>query len=163
MSSCTNGSCVNRSYTPGKSQGTNTLNGNWTGPLLVMMAGKANTISRGGKINKTSKKPPCWICRSAGRFCLSFWDHSLGSTGQTRIVSIQYQEPFGRAKKPVFMRVWAVSSVIPTRSCQKFSKQICLRDLAQGIGIISIIQIVEAIWFFVAIVLPAKEQENLSH
>ncbi len=33
----------------------------------------------------------------------------------------------------------------PTRSCQKFSKQICLWDLAQGIGIISIIQIVEAI------------------
>lgn len=35
--------------------------------------------------------------------------------------------------------------VIPIRSCQKFSKQICLWDLAQGIGIISIIQIVEAI------------------
>ena len=34
---------------------------------------------------------------------------------------------------------------IPTRSCQKFSKQICLWDLAQGIGIIFIIQIVEAI------------------
>ena len=34
------------------------------------------------------------------------------------------------------------------RSCQRFSKQICLWDLAQGIGIISIIQIVEAIWFF---------------
>ena len=35
-----------------------------------------------------------------------------------------------------------------------FSKQICLWDLVQGIGIISIIQIVEAIWFFVAMVLP---------
>ncbi len=35
--------------------------------------------------------------------------------------------------------------IIPTRSCQKFSKQICLWDLAQGIGIIFIIQIVEAI------------------
>ena len=35
--------------------------------------------------------------------------------------------------------------VTPTRSCQKFSKQICLWDLAQSIDIISIIQIVEAI------------------
>ena len=34
---------------------------------------------------------------------------------------------------------------IPTRSCQKFSKQICFWDLVQIIGIISIIQIVEAI------------------
>ena len=76
---------------------------------------------------------------------MSFWDFSLENTGRTQIVSIQYQEQYGRAKKPVFMRVFAVSSVIPTRSCQKFSKQICLWDLAQNIGIISIIQIVEAI------------------
>ena len=76
---------------------------------------------------------------------MSFWDFSLENTGRTQIVSIQYQEQYGRAKKPVFMRVFAVSSVIPTRSCQKFSKQICLWNLAQGIGIISIIQIVEAI------------------
>ena len=34
---------------------------------------------------------------------------------------------------------------IPIRSCQKFSKQICLWDLAQIIGILFIIQIVEAI------------------
>ena len=76
---------------------------------------------------------------------MSFWDFSLENTGRTQIVSIQYQEQYGRAKKPVFMRVFAVSSVIPTRSCQKFSKQICLWDLAQSIGIIFIIQIVEAI------------------
>ena len=76
---------------------------------------------------------------------MSFWDFSLENTGRTQIVSIQYQEQYGRAKKPVFMRVFAVSSVIPTRSCQKFSKQICLWNLAQGIGIISIIQIVETI------------------
>ena len=76
---------------------------------------------------------------------MSFWDFSLENTGRTQIVSIQYQEQYGRAKKPVFMRVFAVSSVIPTRSCQKFSKRICLWDLVQGIGIISIIQIVEAI------------------
>ena len=38
-----------------------------------------------------------------------------------------------------------VELVIPTRSCQKFSKQICLWDLAQSIDIISIIQIVTAI------------------
>mgnify|MGYP007023605003 CR=1 FL=1 len=76
---------------------------------------------------------------------MSFWDFSLENTGRTQIVSIQYQEQYGRAKKPVFMRVFAVSSVIPTRSRQKFSKRICLWDLVQGIGIISIIQIVEAI------------------
>ena len=76
---------------------------------------------------------------------MSFWDFSLENTGRTQIVSIQYQEQYGRAKKPVFMRVFAVSSVIPTRSCQKFSKQICLWDLAQIISIVSIIQIVEAI------------------
>ena len=35
--------------------------------------------------------------------------------------------------------------LIPIRSCQEFSKQICLWDLVQSIGIISIIQIVEAI------------------
>ena len=76
---------------------------------------------------------------------MSFWDFSLENTGRTQIVSIQYQEQYGRAKKPVFMRVFAVSSVIPTRSCQKFSKQICLWELAQIIGILFIIQIVEAI------------------
>ena len=38
-----------------------------------------------------------------------------------------------------------VKCVIPTRSCQKFSKQICLWDLAQSIGILFIIQIAEAI------------------
>lgn len=35
--------------------------------------------------------------------------------------------------------------IIQTRSCQKFSKQICLWNLTQGIGIIFIIQIVGAI------------------
>ena len=44
---------------------------------------------------------------------MSFWDFSLENTGRTQIVSIQYQEQYGRAKKPVFMRVFAVSSVIP--------------------------------------------------
>lgn len=44
--------------------------------------------------------------------------------------------------------------LIRTRSCQTFSKQICLCNFAQGIGILFIIQIVEAIWFFVAMVLP---------
>ena len=47
--------------------------------------------------------------------------------------------------------------LIPTRSCQKFSKQICLWDLARIIGILFIIQIVEAIWFFVAMVLPREQ------
>ena len=35
--------------------------------------------------------------------------------------------------------------ITPTRSCQKFSKQICLWDLVRIIGILFIIQIVEAI------------------
>ena len=34
---------------------------------------------------------------------------------------------------------------VAARSCQKFSKQICLWDLVQNIGILFIIQIVEAI------------------
>ena len=38
-----------------------------------------------------------------------------------------------------------VESIIPTRSCQKFSKQVCLWGLAQSIGIIFMIQIAEAI------------------
>ena len=59
--------------------------------------------------------------------------------------SIQYQEQHGRAQKPVFMRVYAILSVIRTRSCQEISKQICLYDLAQDISILFIIQIVEAI------------------
>ena len=49
---------------------------------------------------------------------MSFWDFSLENTGRTQIVSIQYQEQYGRAKKPVFMRVFAVSSVIPTQLVQ---------------------------------------------
>ena len=76
---------------------------------------------------------------------MSFWDFSLENTGRTQIVSIQYQEQYGRAKKPVFMRVFAVSSVIPTRSLQENIKQFCLWDLAQIIGILFIIQIVETI------------------
>ena len=50
------GSCVSRSYTPGRSPGKSILNGNSTGPIPATMAWKANIISLGGKINKTSKK-----------------------------------------------------------------------------------------------------------
>ena len=52
---------------------------------------------------------------------------------------------FHERKNPVFMRVSWVMLITPIRSCQKFSKQICLWDLAQSIGILFIIQIVEAI------------------
>ena len=38
-----------------------------------------------------------------------------------------------------------MEEVIPHCSCQKFSKQICLWDLVQDIGILFIIQIVGAI------------------
>ena len=64
---------------------------------------------------------------------------------QILLVSFQYHLAKRQVKKPVFMWVFAISAIIPTRSCQKFSKQICLWDLAQSIDIISIIQIVEAI------------------
>ena len=43
------------------------------------------------------------------------------------------------------MRPPAIPAITPTRSCQKFSKQICLWDLAQIISILFIIQIVGAI------------------
>ena len=54
--------------------------------------------------------------------------------------------PFEAAKRlrPYIVGL-SVYAIIPTRSCQKFSKQICLWDLAQIIGILFIIQIVEAI------------------
>ena len=45
--------------TPGRSPGTNTLNGNSTGPLPVTIAESMSQAFLGGKINKTSKKPPC--------------------------------------------------------------------------------------------------------
>ena len=48
-------------------------------------------------------------------------------------------------QEPSVFKALRVLLVIPTRSCQKFSKQICLWDLVQGIGIIFIIQIVETI------------------
>ena len=50
-----------------------------------------------------------------------------------------------KAQKVQWLRDFLSHKIIPTRSCQKFSKQICLWNLAQGIGIISIIQIVVAI------------------
>ena len=50
-----------------------------------------------------------------------------------------------KPQKPSVSKAFGVRLIIPTRSCQKFSKQICLWDLVQGIGIIFIIQIVEAI------------------
>ena len=50
-----------------------------------------------------------------------------------------------KPQKPSDSKAFGVALIIPTRSCQKFSKQICLWDLVQGIGIIFIIQIVEAI------------------
>ena len=50
-----------------------------------------------------------------------------------------------KAVKPHEMGLYSSPQAIRTRYCQKFSKQICLYDLAQGIGILLIIQIVEAI------------------
>ena len=43
----------------GEITGTSILNGNSTGLTPVTIARKASIMSPGGKINKTSKKPPC--------------------------------------------------------------------------------------------------------
>ena len=56
---------------------------------------------------------------------------------------MQFIEP--HARNPSKIGLSGAAWTIPTRSRQKFSKRICLWDLVQGIGIISIIQIVEAI------------------
>ena len=55
-SSCGNGFFVSRRLHAGRSPGKSILNGNSTGPIPATMAWKANIISLGGKINKTSKK-----------------------------------------------------------------------------------------------------------
>ena len=55
------------------------------------------------------------------------------------------QEPYQRAETAAQMQICTILTVTPIRSCQKFSKQICLWELAQIIGILFIIQIVEAI------------------
>lgn len=83
---------------------------------------------------------------------MSFWDFSLENTGRTQIVSIQYQEQYGRAKKPVFMRVFAVSSVIPTRCRDSHLKQFCLEYIVPAILIILITHIIVAIrWMLIKI------------
>lgn len=73
------------------------------------------------------------------------------------------QRGASKKKEPVYWtyccsiyRFYLGFAIIQTRSRQKFSKQICLWNLAQDIGIIFIIQIVGAIWFFVAMVLPVN-------
>lgn len=55
------------------------------------------------------------------------------------------------------MRVSGVVVITQTRSRQECSKRVCLWDVAQSIYIVSIIQMVFAIWFFVAIALPLGE------
>ena len=59
-------------------------------------------------------------------------------------INLLSNRPFA-FQKPSAFKALRRSLLIPTRSCQKFSKQICLWNLAQGIGIIFIIQIVVAI------------------
>ena len=60
------------------------------------------------------------------------------------MVKTNFHPHFRRTKNPQ-AALADLGEVIPTRSCQKFSKQICLWDLVQVIGILFIIQIVEAI------------------
>ena len=84
-----------------------------------------------------------WVTRDK-RF-----DAFNGSCGQAANIShFSKSKTHDMIKKPCLStrekRAFLIS-IIPTRSCQKFSKQICLWNLAQGIGIIFIIQIVGAI------------------
>lgn len=72
-----------------------------------------------------------------------------------QLLSICYQKTSWSAETPHKHWVFTILQLIRIRSCQEISKQICLYDLAQDISILFIIQIVEAIWFFVAIVLPS--------
>ena len=55
MSSCGNGSCVSRNFTPGKLPGRNTLNGKSTGRVPVTTANGLTTMFLGEKKNRTSK------------------------------------------------------------------------------------------------------------
>ena len=55
MSSCGSGFCASRSFTPGRSPGTNTLNGNSTGHVPVTTAKGLTTMFPGKKKNRTSE------------------------------------------------------------------------------------------------------------
>ncbi len=70
---------------------------------------------------------------------------ALCVAGLKRIVSNQYHKAKRKVKNPIFMRVYAILTVIPTRSCQVCSKQFCLWDLALIIYVVSIIHMVWAI------------------
>ena len=54
-SSCGNGSCASRNFTPGRSPGRNTLNGKSTGRVPAMTANGLTTMFLGEKKNRTSK------------------------------------------------------------------------------------------------------------
>ena len=78
------------------------------------------------------------------------FDAFNGSCGKaaTNISHCSKSKTHDMIKKPCLSTQEKQAFLIPiisTRSCQKFSKQICLWNLAQGIGIIFIIQIVGAI------------------
>ena len=78
------------------------------------------------------------------------FDAFNGSCGKaaTNISHFSKSKTHDMIKKPCLSTREKQAFLIPiisTRSCQKFSKQICLWNLAQGIGIIFIIQIVGAI------------------
>ena len=53
--------------------------------------------------------------------------------------------PAARAGKGAVNAPSRLCFIIPTRSCWKFSKQICLRNFTQSIGIFFMIQAVETI------------------
>ena len=76
--------------------------------------------------------PLCWALPTAGDF---------GSWSTSRVESKFFLNELNKS----FHFVENQNYFIPIRSCQKFSKQICLQDLAQSISILFIVQIVEAI------------------
>lgn len=102
----------------------------------VWAGGKARGKFERSKSESAQKKKP----KQLSDELLGFW------------FWFDYNGPKSWVKRP---KIFGTKTFTPTRSCQKFSKQICLWDLVHGIGIIFIIQIVGAIWFFVAMVLPA--------
>ena len=62
-----------------------------------------------------------------------------------QLLSICYQKTFESAANPHKHWVFTILQLIPTRSRQAYSKQVCLWDLAQIICIAFIIQVARAI------------------
>lgn len=78
------------------------------------------------------------LSRAGNYFCSNF-------KLTTNLVSNQYHRANLAPKSTVFATKNQVCEIIPTRSRQAYSKQVCLWDLAQSICIAFIIQVAWAI------------------